>query len=112
MWQAITGKKWALTNPHARTAPRVPTGAQLSTLKKKTLSAMLGEQTAFTEQEWAAFNIDDLKKDDFAKSGTLYYKPSPLADTKEQLSKAELQQYEEGSQCDETKCTSPDGTRL
>lgn len=107
-WQKVGTNKPACPDGAACT----DRSSAFNTLKKKTLSAMLGEQTAFTEQEWAAFNIDDLKKDDFAKSGTLYYKPSPLADTKEQLSKAELQQYEEGSQCDETKCTSPDGTRL
>ena len=33
-------------------------------------------QTEFTQEEWDAFNIADLRMDDFVKSGLFYFKPA------------------------------------
>jgi len=64
---------------------------------------------AFTAAEWTAFGINDLKETDFALAGGTYYKPMPLATSKDPLSDAQYEKYTASAQCTDSTCTSPNG---
>ena len=42
---------------------------------KRLADALKKKETAFTQQEWEAFGITDLRFDHFIKSGDSYFKP-------------------------------------
>ena len=63
------GRKWKKTG---ETKP-----AQGHELRNAELAAALRSKTEFTQQEWEAFGISDLRNDDFIKMDNMYFKPEP-----------------------------------
>ena len=74
------------------------------------MSSKLASKTEFTTAEWTAFGIDNLKMTDYAKAGDQYFKPKPLATSKDSLTDDEKQDYTGSAQCSDSNCMSKDGS--
>lgn len=67
-----SGLRWTVAG---RTKP-----AQGRELSNNVLSASLQSKTEFTQEQWDAFGVRDLRDDDYIKAGDLYYRPDDADD--------------------------------
>ena len=71
-WKACVGSKsWGLTWKEAG-AMKPTQGRELS---NPALASTLESKAEFTQQEWSAFGIGDLRPDDFIRAGGSYFRP-------------------------------------
>lgn len=79
--QAIEVLQAALTNASGLKWQRIDAGRpeEGRELSDSKLSKALMCKTEFTDQEWKALDIQDLRKDDFIISGDSYFKPKDYA---------------------------------
>ena len=68
MAKGVLGLKWETTSDGRPTKGEELTNAKL-------VQALTNKQTEFTLKQWDAFGINDLREDQFVKSGNHYFKP-------------------------------------